>query len=246
MFAGDDSGCGFFGLPRIFQQMKWSKYNSRTFQIVCWSTSVAMVCFLIAVCFTVFHVNLSQTNSWLEGAIQQIRWPQLRNIAPHLVNAPFWIPYWCAIILLFLYKERVRFMFWLNRFSMFGLLLTAALFVLNQAARWLWPELCGRSVNFLHPQPYEGCQLFFVSGAVVAGMCLLSLLCLRKRHWMVKVMLIICCVSLNLAALLQGKSFPLQLLVAIAIASIAASIAYVRVALASQERFPELYKYIKP
>lgn len=63
---------------------------------------------------------------------------------------------------------------------------------------------------------------------------------------MVKVMLIICSISLNLAALLQGKFFPLQLLIAIGIAFIAASIAYARVAVASQERFPELYKYIKP
>ncbi|QEM06164.1 hypothetical protein DIU31_022580 [Mucilaginibacter rubeus] len=226
--------------------MKLTKYNSRTFQIVCWSTSVAMVCFLIAVCLTVFHVNLSQINGWLESYVQRIKWLPFMDLAPHLVNAPFWIPYWCAIILLFLYKERVRFMFWLNRFSMFGLLLTAILFVLNQAIRWLWPELCGRSDNFLHPQPYEGCSLFFVSGAVVAGICLLAFLCLRKRHWMVKVMLIICGLSLNLAALLQAKIFPLQLLVAIGIAAIAASIAYVRVALANEERFPELYKYLKP
>lgn len=226
--------------------MKGSKYDSRTFQIVCWSTSVAMLCFLIAVCFTVFRVNLSQANNWLENALQQIRWPQIRNMAPHLANAPFWIPYWCALILLFLYKERVRFMFWLNRFSVFGILLTAGLLLLNRAARWLWPEICGRSADLLHPKSDEGCQFLFVSGAVVAGMCLLALLCLRKRHWMVKVMLIICSISLNLAALLQGKYFPLQLLIAIGIAIIAASIAYARVALASQERFPELYKYIKP
>lgn len=63
---------------------------------------------------------------------------------------------------------------------------------------------------------------------------------------MVKVMLIICSISLNLAALLQGKIFPLQLLIAIGIAFIAASITYARVALASEERFSELYKYIKP
>lgn len=226
--------------------MKLSKYNSRTFQIICWSTTTAMCCFLLAVCFTVFHLSLSKLNGYLEGVVQKVRWHQVREMAPHLVNAPFWIPYWCAIILLFLYKERVKFMFWLNRFSMFGLLLTACLFILNQACRMFWPQLCGRSFNFLHNQPYESCQLLFVSGAVVAGICLLSFLCLRKRHWMVKLMLAVCCVSLNLAALVQGNAFPLQLLIAMIIASIAAGLAYVRVSLASQERFPELYKYIKP
>ncbi|QTE58954.1 hypothetical protein [Mucilaginibacter rubeus] len=225
--------------------MKFSKYNSRTFQIVCLATIGAMSCFLISVLFTVFHVNLGAVNGWLEKTVQQIRWQQVRNMAPLFINTPYWIPYWCAVILMFLYKERVRFMFWLNRFSLFGMLLTAVLLLFNQALRWFWPALCGRSINFVHPKPYESCQILFVSGAVVTGMCLLAYFCLRKRHWMVKVMLTLCSLGLNLAAIMEKKFFPLQIIIALAIAAGAAGITYVRVTLASEEQFPELYKYIK-
>lgn len=225
--------------------MRLGKYTSKTFQIVCWSTTLAMSCFLASVCLMVFHVNLSTINDWLETAVQRIKWQQVRAMAPHFVNASYWIPYWCAIILMFLYKERVRFMFWLNKFSLFGLILTSLLFISNQAVRQFWPEICGRSENFLHSRPYENCQLFFVSGAVVTGLSLLAIFCLRGRQWIVKVMLTISSICLLFAALLQGSFFPLQLLIAVGIAAVAAGIGYVQITLTNQEHYYGFNKNLK-
>jgi hypothetical protein len=222
--------------------IKFSKYSSNTFQVIAWSTTGAMLFYLTAVILTVFHVNLAQLNGALANSFQSIRWPIMKGVLPHLSIAGFWIPYWCAAILMFIYKERVRFMFWLTRFAVFGLSLGLTIVILNYLLRAIWPELCGRSENFLHAPPYESCQLLFITGSVVFGISLLTILCLRRRHWAVKLMMSLCSTVLLLSALLQGLFFPLQLIITVFISLIGAIIAYIKINLDSQERFPELYK----
>lgn len=135
-------------------------------------------------------------------------------------------------------------MFWLIRFAVFGLSLGLAIVILNYLLRSIWPALCGRSGNFLHAVPYESCQLLFITGSVVTGISLLTILCLRKRHWAVKLMMSFCSTILLFSALLQGLFFPLQLIITVLISFVGAIIAYLKISLASQERFPELYNYL--
>lgn len=185
------------------------------------------VAYLFVVGASVLRLQYIYWNGEFAFRVQNLPWPWFRNIAPHFVEGSYWIPYWCAVILLFAYKERVKFLFWIRRFSFFLIGLYLAIIAINAFIIYFLPRLCGRSADFTHLTPHSACRFISPVGTEIAGAALLVLLSLKHQHRIIKLLMIISAFVIGLSLLNQGVSFPFQMICSVLLASFCSVIAYI-------------------
>lgn len=184
------------------------------------------VSYLFVVGASVLRLQYVSWNGALAFHLQQISWPWFQDAAPHFVRAGYWIPYWCAVILLFVYKERVKFLLWVKRFGIFLIALQLIIVALNIFLSYFLPRLCGRTADFTHLTPHAACRFISPVATEVAGATMLVLVTLKRQHNMVKLLMVVCTVVIAFSLLNQGIYFPLQLLCSLLIACYSSLIAY--------------------
>lgn len=184
------------------------------------------VSYLFVVGASVLRLQYVSWNGALAFHLQRISLPWLLDAAPHFVRTGYWIPYWCAVILLFVYKERVKFLFWVKRFGIFLITLQLIIIALNIFISYSLPRLCGRSADFAHLTPHAACRFISPVATEVAGATMLVLVTLKRQHSMVKLLMIVCTVVVAFSLLNQGIYFPLQLLCSLLLACYSSLIAY--------------------
>ncbi|GAA4910316.1 hypothetical protein GCM10023313_11840 [Mucilaginibacter defluvii] len=183
------------------------------------------VIYLAVVVFSVFPGRIYAFNGELASALRSAS--RYWSVFPpaHLSRGWNWLPYWGAVVLMFLHRERIRHLVYLGHFGVF-LLAVALLVMLVNATLGHWiPQLCSRSADLRHlVPPHQGCRWFSLITVCVTAAGTFAVLVLPKTQWIVKLMLTLNTGVIVLALLVQGRYFPVQLTFSLLLAVVLGSI----------------------
>lgn len=191
------------------------------------------VAYLFVTGASVFRLQYIHWNGALALCVKHVTPFWFQSSAAHFINGSYWIPYWCAVILLFAYKERVKFLFWIKRFCLYLIALYLTTIAVNALLSFFLPRLCGRSADLTHLVPHVACRFISPVGTAVTGATLLTIFALKRPHRIVKYFMVVSAVVISLSLLDQGLSFPFQMLCSLLFAAVSSVIAYIFLAFAS-------------
>lgn len=201
--------------------------NNKIYQVICLTVSILSVVYLVAILSVVFSNKVVTFNRTLFDTMHGFGGKTFDRMAVHMSNPGFWIPYWCAALLLLGYHDEIKFSQWVKKFAALLLILGMFFLIVNQSVKLFWPQVCGRSANFLHGSRESFCNLLSLVSGELFGIFVFAVLSMKKEcHVGMKIMLVISAVLVSFSLVNQGFYFPLQMLATLIIATLGGVLAH--------------------